>query len=408
MVNVNGFQVMAKQKHVVIAGAGPVGCTTALVLAQADIKVTILEAESGLLLDMRASTFHPPTLDMLEKLGVTDELHAQGLITPQFQYRDRRDGLIAEFDLAGVSDYTNHPYRLQAEQYKLTRIIVDTLPDYPHAEVKFNARATHLEQDDTSVTVHYETPDGPQSVTADYLIACDGSRSFARKTLGIGFPGFTYPELFMVVSTTEDITKIVPDMCPVAYITDPDEWCAVIRAPEMWRFLIPTDPNMSNEEILEEDYLESRIQGFAPKEQKYTISHSTLYPVNQRVAETYRAGRVLLAGDAAHVNNPLGGMGMNGGVHDGINAAEKIIQILHEGASEDLLDLYDRQRRPIAVEYVQAQSIRNKKIMEEKDPVVRKQRQDETKAICDDPEKSLELMMQVTMLNSINKSNAVQ
>jgi 3-(3-hydroxy-phenyl)propionate hydroxylase len=165
---------------------------------------------------------------------------------------------------------------------------------------------------------------------------------------------------------------------------------------------------MSNEEILEEDYLESRIQGFAPKEQKYTISHSTLYPVNQRVAETYRAGRVLLAGDAAHVNNPLGGMGMNGGVHDGINAAEKIIQILHEGASEDLLDLYDRQRRPIAVEYVQAQSIRNKKIMEEKDPVVRKQRQDETKAICDDPEKSLELMMQVTMLNSINKSNAVQ
>ena len=202
--------------------------------------------------------------------------------------------------------------------------------------------------------------------------------------------------------------RSVPDMCPVAYITDPDEWCAVIRAPEMWRFLLPTDPNMSDEELLDLDYLESRIQGFAPKEAKYTVSHSTLYPVNQRVAETYRIGKVMLAGDAAHVNNPLGGMGMNGGVHDGLNAAEKLIQILNDGASEDLLDLYDRQRRPIAVEYVQAQTIRNKKIMEEKDPAVRKQRQDETRAVLNDPKKSHKLMMQVSMINSINKSNAIE
>lgn len=397
---------MANNKHVIIAGAGPVGCSTALMLAQAGIKVTILEAENELLLDMRASTFHPPTLDMLEKLGITDALHSQGIITPKFQYRDRRDGLIAEFDLAGVSEFTNHPYRLQAEQYKLTRIIADLLPSYPDAELKYNARATAIEQDDSSVTVTYETPEGLQSITGDYLFACDGSRSFARKTLNIGFPGFTYPELFLVVSTTDDITEVVPDMCPVAYITDPDEWCAVIRAPEMWRFLLPTNPNMTEDQLLEEEFLETRIQGFAPKDSKYTISHSTLYPVNQRVAETYRAGRVLLAGDSAHVNNPLGGMGMNGGVHDGLNAAEKIIQILHNGASAELLDLYDRQRRPIAVEYVQAQSIRNKKIMEEKDPAIRKQRQDETRAICDDPEKALELMKQVTMLNSIEKSNA--
>ena len=115
----------------------------------------------------------------------------------------------------------------------------------------------------------------------------------------------------------------------------------------------------------------------------------------------------MLAGDSAHLNNPLGGMGMNGGIHDGVNAAEKLIQILNHGASEELLDLYDRQRRPIAVEYVQAQSIRNKKNMEEKDPAVRKQRQDEIRAVQDDPEKSLDLMMQVSMLNSINKSKAI-
>ena len=395
------------KKHVVITGAGPVGCVSALILAKAGIHVTLLEAESDLPLDMRASTFHPPTLDMLDELGVVQEIIKQGLITPQFQYRDRQEGLIAEFDMTAISEFTKHPYRVQAEQYKLTRIISKILKDYPHVEQKYSAKATNLTQDDGSVTVHYDTPDGPQSISADYLMSCDGSRSFARKTLNIGFPGYTYPELFMVVSTTDDITEVVPDMCPVAYITDPEEWCAVIRAPEMWRFLIPTDPNMTEEELLDIEFLESRIQGFAPKKQKYTISHSTLYPVNQRVAETYRKGRVLLAGDAAHVNNPLGGMGMNGGVHDGVNVSEKLVQILNEGASDNLLDLYNRQRRSIAVEYVQAHSIRNKKIMEEKDPSIRKQRQDEIKAVLDDQEKSLELMMQVSMINSINKSNAI-
>ena len=395
------------KKHVVITGAGPVGCVSALILAKAGIHVTLLEAESDLPLDMRASTFHPPTLDMLDELGVVQEIIKQGLITPQFQYRDRQEGLIAEFDMTAISEFTKHPYRVQAEQYKLTRIISKILKDYPHVEQKYSAKATNLTQDDGSVTVHYDTPDGPQSISADYLMSCDGSRSFARKTLNIGFPGYTYPELFMVVSTTDDITEVVPDMCPVAYITDPEEWCAVIRAPEMWRFLIPTDPDMTEEELLDIEFLESRIQGFAPKKQKYMISHSTLYPVNQRVAETYRKGRVLLAGDAAHVNNPLGGMGMNGGVHDGVNVSEKLVQILNEGASDNLLDLYDRQRRSIAVEYVQAHSIRNKKIMEEKDPSIRKQRQDEIKAVLDDQEKSLELMMQVSMINSINKSNAI-
>ena len=395
------------KKHVVITGAGPVGCVSALILAKAGIHVTLLEAESDLPLDMRASTFHPPTLDMLDELGVVQEIIKQGLITPQFQYRDRQEGLIAEFDMTAISEFTKHPYRVQAEQYKLTRIISKILKDYPHVEQKYSAKATNLTQDDGSVTVHYDTPDGPQSISADYLMSCDGSRSFARKTLNIGFPGYTYPELFMVVSTTDDITEVVPDMCPVAYITDPEEWCAVIRAPEMWRFLIPTDPDMTEEELLDIEFLESRIQGFAPKKQKYTISHSTLYPVNQRVAETYRKGRVLLAGDAAHVNNPLGGMGMNGGVHDGVNVSEKLVQILNEGASDNLLDLYDRQRRSIAVEYVQAHSIRNKKIMEEKDPSIRKQRQDEIKAVLDNQEKSLELMMQVSMINSINKSNAI-
>ncbi len=180
---------MMNKKHVVITGAGPVGCVSALILAKAGIHVTLLEAESDLPLDMRASTFHPPTLDMLDELGVVQEIIKQGLITPQFQYRDRQEGLIAEFDMTAISEFTKHPYRVQAEQYKLTRIISKILKDYPHVEQKYSAKATNLTQDDGSVTVHYDTPDGPQSISADYLMSCDGSRSFARKTLNIGFPG---------------------------------------------------------------------------------------------------------------------------------------------------------------------------------------------------------------------------
>ena len=130
----------------------------------------------------------------------------------------------------------------------------------------------------------------------------------------------------------------------------------------------------------------------------------TLYGVNQRVAESYRLGRILLAGDSAHVNNPLGGMGMNGGIHDGVNLSEKLIAIYNYGGSEDLLDLYDRQRRPIAIEYVQAQTIRNKKNLEERDPNIRKQRQDELRAMTDNLEKSRDMLLQSSMINSLERS----
>ena len=134
----------------------------------------------------------------------------------------------------------------------------------------------------------------------------------------------------------------------------------------------------------------------------------TLYGVNQRVAESYRLGRILLAGDSAHVNNPLGGMGMNGGIHDGVNLSEKLIAIYNNGGSEDLLDLYDRQRRPIAIEYVQAQTIRNKKNLEERDPNIRKQRQDELRAMTDNLEKSRDMLLQSSMINSLERSANIQ
>ena len=398
---------MDNKTQVVIAGAGPVGCVAGLILVRAGISVVILETESDLIPELRASTFHPPTLDMLDELGVTSELIAQGLITPKIQYRDLDDGLVAEFDHALIDDRTKHPYRLQCEQFKLTRTISGMLKKYRHAEISFNSKFINASQTDNAVTVVYETPDGSAQLTCDYLIGADGSRSEVRKSQNIGFKGFTYPEQFVTVSVPEEIDEIVPGMGHVCYIAHPTEWSALIHAPDYWRVLFPIPMEMTKEQAFDDEFLEGRLQHMAPHDDKYAVQLKTFYGVNQRVAETYRLGRILLAGDSAHVNNPLGGMGMNGGIHDGINLADKLVRIYQNGETDELLDLYDRQRRPIAIEYIQAQTIRNKKNLEETDPVVRRQRQEQLKDVANNIEKARELLLQTSMINGLEQSEAI-
>ena len=398
---------MTNKTQIIIAGAGPVGCVVGLILARAGISVTILETENDLIPELRASTFHPPTLDMLDDLGVTPKLIDQGLITPKIQYRDLEDGLVAEFDHALIDDRTKHPYRLQCEQFKLTRIIAEMLKEFPHAEISFDSKFVDASQTDNAVRVFYETPAGSEQVTCDYLIGADGSRSEVRKSQKIEFQGFTYPEQFVTVSVPEDVDKIVPGMGHVCYIAHPTQWCALIHAPDYWRFLFPIPMETTKEEAFDDEFLEGRLQHLAPHQERYAIQLRTLYGVNQRVAETYRLGRILLAGDSAHVNNPLGGMGMNGGIHDGVNLADKLVRMYGGGETEELLNLYDRQRRPIAIEYVQAQTMRNKKNLEETDPNVRRQRQDELRDVANNVEKSRELLLQTSMINGLERSEAI-
>lgn len=398
---------MTNKTQIIIAGAGPVGCVVGLILARAGISVTILETENDLIPELRASTFHPPTLDMLDDLGVTPKLIDQGLITPKIQYRDLEDGLVAEFDHALIDDRTKHPYRLQCEQFKLTRIIAEMLKEFPHAEISFDSKFVDASQTDNAVRVFYETPAGSEQVTCDYLIGADGSRSEVRKSQKIEFQGFTYPEQFVTVSVPEDVDKIVPGMGHVCYIAHPTQWCALIHAPDYWRFLFPIPMETTKEEAFDDDFLEGRLQHLAPHQERYAIQLRTLYGVNQRVAETYRLGRILLAGDSAHVNNPLGGMGMNGGIHDGVNLADKLVRMYGGDETEELLNLYDRQRRPIAIEYVQAQTMRNKKNLEETDPNVRRQRQDELRDVANNVEKSRELLLQTSMINGLERSEAI-
>jgi 3-(3-hydroxy-phenyl)propionate hydroxylase len=198
-----------------------------------------------------------------------------------------------------------------------------------------------------------------------------------RKLSGIDFEGFTWPERFIKIDTRHDFTGIGPQISNRNYFSDPDEWMNLFKArgedgEGMWRAVSPALPDQTDDELLSDEAVEARLQKFCPKPGAYDVVTIALYNVHQRIAATFNQGRVLLAGDAAHVNNPVGGMGMNGGIHDAVNLAGKLEAILLQGAeATPLLDRYTRQRRKAQVDGVQAQSIANKQTLGEKDPAVR-------------------------------------
>ncbi len=389
---------------VIIAGAGPVGCTLALYLARQDIPVLMLEAEAELPEDLRASTWHPPTLDMLDELEITEELISTGLIVPNYQYRDRRTNEYADFDMTILGDVTKHPYRLQTEQFRLTRIVCRILQEMPNAEVRYNHIVSNVMQDEDAVTVTVETPGGEEQLRGSIVFGGDGANSAIRRKASIEFEGFTWPEKFLVASTPYPLEDHFSGLAWVNYIADPDEWCVLLRCNNLWRVLFPTVPGTSDDVLLSDDYIQQRLHFLAEKEGGFEIGHRTLYNVHQRVAKSYRYGRILLGGDSAHVNNPLGGMGMNGGIHDAINLGEKLMMIDRGEADDDILDLYDRQRRIICKRFVQEQTIANKKAIEAADPEAHKKQQEKYMKAAADPELAKPFLMRTSMLDSVRES----
>jgi 3-(3-hydroxy-phenyl)propionate hydroxylase len=390
-----------QRTQVLIIGAGPVGTVAATYLARHDIDVTLLDSLPGPAKDLRGSTFHPPTLDMLAELGVADAMIAQGLVSPVYQYRDRHSPEYFNFDLAELADLTQFPYRLQCEQYKLTRHLSDILADEPRARLLFSHRATHCEQDDRGIFVYAETPTSTEKFGADYVIAADGANSAIRKSAKIDFEGFTYPEKFVTLSTRYPLEQHFEGLVNVNYIADPDEWVLLLRTPAVWRVLVPA-PDSESDEYLRSDEFKDRIfRGLTGENDGIQTEHRTLYPVHQRVAETFRSKRVLLAGDAAHLNNPLGGFGMNSGIHDAWNLAEKLVAILGNSADDSLLDLYDRQRRTVTREFIQTQSIRNKQMMEQRGEEGMLKRRTEMRHICGDSKLRREFLLAQSLFTSL-------
>lgn len=393
--------------RVLVAGAGPVGLVAAACLSQAGIPVLVIEAEAALPDGLRASTFHPPTLDMLDRLDAATPLVEQGLICRHWQFRDRRAGPVATFDMALLRGETNHPYRLQCEQWRLTRLLRDRLAANPDVEMIYDARAISATQDDAGVRLVVERGDGSQeTLEGAFLIGADGARSAVRKALAVAFDGQTIPELYLTLSTPFPFHQAIPELANIAYISDPDEWFVLLRTASLWRLLLPTDANEPEDVILSDARIQQRMKAVLPAGQDYEIRHRTAYRVHERVAERYAVGRILLAGDAAHVNNPLGGMGMNGGIHDAFNLAEKLVQVW-QGSDLSLLGRYERQRRKVALDVVQQQALRNRATLNQRDPAVRAAALDDLRRIAEEPARHKEHLMRTSMIRSLQELDAV-
>jgi 3-(3-hydroxy-phenyl)propionate hydroxylase len=391
---------------VAIVGAGPVGLVLALRLAQLGVPSTVLEAEADISEELRASTFHPPTLDMLDELGVGAALVAQGLVTPTWQIRRHEDGARAVFDLSVLKDDTAHPYRLQCEQWKLSRLLLASMAG--QVEIRFGCRVERVTQDEDGVTL---TGEGFEPIRAPYAIGCDGARSAVRRAMGLDFPGDTYPETTILATTDFDFATAFEGLSNVNYIwTQHPAFSgtfSLLRVPGKWRASLYPAPGESVEDALRPEAIERKLQAIHPRATRYAVPDLRPYRIHQRIVERYDHGRLALAGDAAHLNSPSGGMGMNGGIHDAMELAAHLAPLWRGESGAAGLDRYTRRRQPIAKREIIAQADRNRARMRETDPARRAAMLAELQAIAGDPAKAREHLLRSSMISGLRAAAMV-
>ncbi len=404
----------SSSQHVVVVGAGPVGLCLSLVLAQAGVPVRLIEqlGDDNLLEQVpRAGTNHPATLEMLDRIGLYRKIEPRGIIAPLFHYWDRREKeLIAEFDHIHLKDDTRFPYVLQCERIKIVEEAMALAKRHPLIELYLRTTFTGFTQPPDGIVANVvDTAGERRPIEGAFLVSCEGARSIVRKELDIEFEGFTYSDRTLNIEVAYDFRR--HGYAERNYISDPDEWSNLFHwkgPPDRWRVHFPTDPDDDPDTITRPEALQARLQGFLATGRAFDIVASNLYTVHQRVAKKFRMGRAILAGDAAHVNSPIGAMGMNSGIHDAFNLGEKLVAILRGEADLNVLDRYERQRRHVAVQHTQAQTIRNKRLLAEKDPAVRRRNHDELKRTAETPALARRFLLRSSLIESLREAEQIQ
>jgi 3-(3-hydroxy-phenyl)propionate hydroxylase len=404
---------MDTSNRVIVIGAGPVGLCLSLALAQAGAEVCLIEmlgADNFLEQVSRAGTNHPATLELFERIGLYEKLEPRGIIAPLFHYWDRREHqLIAAFDHAHLKEDTRFPYVLQCERIKVVEEALKLAKAHSNIDVRLSTTFTGFTQSGESVTASVTNPVGErESVSGAYLVSAEGARSIVRRELSIEFEGFTYPDRTLNIEVAYDFRK--HGYTERNYISDPDEWSNLFHwrgPPDRWRIHFPVEPEAEETALTRAEALQAQLQRFLPTGKPFDIVASNLYVVHQRVAQKFRIGRAILAGDSAHVNSPIGAMGMNSGIHDAFNLAEKLTRILRRESGEGVLDRYERQRRHVALQHTQAQTIRNKRLLAEKDPAIRERNHAELRRTAEDPKLARAFLLRSSLIESLREAERI-
>jgi len=397
-------------ERVIIAGGGPVGLIVGLILGRAGIDVTLIEKGDINHQEPRAATIHPASLDILDDLGVYQRIEPLGIVCPIVNYYDQHE-LLASFDHGVLAGETRHPWVLQCEQDKVARVLYTMARELRSLTIRTETEVLACAQSAEAVEIELANPDGThEHISGRYLIGADGARSTVRREAGIEFEGFTWPERFMIIGTPYDFSQA--GYAYRNYISDPVEWYNLFKIswkgpPGVYRLVVP----VSLDEALDEERVlatcQRKFQRFHPNPQPYEIVLYDSYVVHQRVAATFRMGRIILTGDAAHLNSPIGAMGMNSGIHDAVNLAGNLLRVLAGEEGEGALDRYGRQRRHVAVEHVQTATIANKKNMEQRDPTTRQKYRDDMRRAAEDPALAKKFLMRTSLIECLRDAERI-
>jgi 2-polyprenyl-6-methoxyphenol hydroxylase-like FAD-dependent oxidoreductase len=388
---------------VIVVGAGPVGLSAALLLIRGGARVAVVEALDGLSGDLRASTFHPPTIDMLDALGVGGALVERGLPCPTWQVRLHATGEYAEFDLALLAEHTAHPYRLQCEQNILCELLAREIEGDSAGAIRFGWSVNSVRQ--TPERVQVIDAKG-ECLEARYLVGADGAASVVRESAGLTFGGTTYPETTVLVTTSFPFQEAIVGLANVSYCWREGGNFALLRLPGCWRASLYYDPAVTPVEAVSDAYVQGQLQAIVRDSGRFNVLDARHYRVHQRLVERYREGRVVLAGDAAHLNAPSGGMGMNGGIHDAFNLAPRLLRVL-DGERVETLDQYSRQRRFVAEHDVQAQAARNRARMTQRGEDERRRSLADLQRITSDPNLARDHLLRSSMITGLRNVAAV-
>jgi len=399
---------MTAPDRILIVGAGPIGLICAYRLSLLDIPVVIVDRSPDIPTDLRASTWHPATLDMLEEIGVTDVILEKGAACPSWQYRFQDTGERAVFELRVLEGETKHPYRVQCEQFHVVRHLAELVAGRDNVDIRWGSETVAVDQTDDGVSMTIESGGEQETLTGRFLIGADGGRSMVRESLGLGFDGKTYPIFTMVAITDFPFEEHYEGLSNVSYVWTETGNFSLLRVPDRWRSGITPRPDQTPEDALSDENINAHFQRIVPRDQHYDVLARGSYRTHMRVTEKFNVGRIFLAGDAAHLNTPNGGLGLNCGVHDAMNLTDKIRDVWQGNADMAVFDRYTRQRKVIATDYVHKMSDANHHRMRERDPEARRAIMDDMHRITADDTLMKEWLMNSSMINAVRFAEAVE